>query len=319
MKKTTAAAVVIMVMLLFGNLTKAGVSVIVNGSFENDGEITDIASEIPHAWSDVNFPQDKFGGKVNAVWKSDGDYSLFFYVKKEPTNTGDMIRMSQQVYLADVNEISFDIKLNSPLSFYPWEFGKRAALVMIDGVIIWDSNDLGPSVNGDGEYLNRWIDVEGMYDANPHTLTLAMKINEDIANPGVPYYAQWDNVRLDSHCLGFGYLPADINYDCYVDVNDLKLLVAHWLQEPPAERYNLFEDGEDIIDFRDFAVLADSWLNSSYWRDDQLLFMDINIDGIVNFIDFAFLAEGWDAETVDYDDISILAEEWLNKNWIYGL
>ncbi|MHC4396985.1 MAG: hypothetical protein ACYS1A_15185 [Planctomycetota bacterium] len=316
MKKTAVAVVMITVMLLFAKSTKAGVSVMVNGSFEYDGEIVDINSEPPQAWSDVNFPEEKFGGKVNDGWSSDGDYSLFFYVMNVPTNTGDMVRISQQVYLADVNEISFDIKLSSPVSFYPWEFGRRAALVMIDGVVVWDSNGLGPSVNGDGEYLYEWIDVEGMYDASPHILTLAMKINEDIANPFVPYYAQWDNVRFDSYCRGRGYLYADINYDCYVDVNDLKDLVAHWLEEPPTDRYDLFPDSENIIDLRDFAVLADSWMDSSYELADELLVMDLNNDGIVNFPDFAILAKDWD---LDYDDVFILAEQWLDTNWLYGL
>ena len=46
MKKTAIAAAVIMVMLLFGNLTKAGVSVIVNGTFEKDGWISNISHYI---------------------------------------------------------------------------------------------------------------------------------------------------------------------------------------------------------------------------------------------------------------------------------
>ena len=96
-------------------------------------------------------------------------------------------------------------------------------------------------------------------------------------------------------------------------------MAEQWLDEPSEERFDLFADGENIIDLYDFSVLADSWLDDSYLLGDRLLDMDRNNDGIVNFTDFAFLAEDWELETIDYDDIFKLAEQWLETNWIYEL
>jgi len=48
------------------------------------------------------------------------------------------------------------------------------------------------------------------------------------------YFWGWlDEIRVygdtTAACGDFGYLPADINKDCYVNIADLKLLVANWL------------------------------------------------------------------------------------------
>ena len=321
MKKTVVVVAGIMIMALFGNITKADVSVIVNGSFEADGWINSITPEsAPHGWSDVNnLPSAKFSGWVENDWSTHVDYGYSLTLcanANQNVETGDMAMVSQEVYLEDVNEIIFDIRLGTEYSHIPWDSQKRSAVLLIDDDIVWDSDVLGAGATG--EYRDIAVDVNGLYGGGLHKLSLAIRI--DTAETSYwQDWAQWDFIRFDTHCEGFGYLPADLNYDCYVDWFDLELLVEQWLQGPPVEKYDLFEDNKNIVDFRDYAVLANSWLGTSYWRQDQLLFMDINNDGIVNFIDFAFLAEDWDAETVDYDDISILAEEWLDTNWIYGL
>ena len=148
------------------------------------------------------------------------------------------------------------------------------------------------------------------------SLCLRVNVNESSITK---YMARWDSVRFDIYCEGFGYRPGDFNQDCFVDMNDLKLLAEQWLAEPPAHKYDLFEDSNNIVNFRDFAVFADNWATDSfsYQQEDELLASDLNNDGIVNFLDYAILTE--DRTSGDYEDIAELAEQWLQKSWLYRL
>lgn len=333
MRKAAVIAAMIMVALLFENWAKAGVSIIMNGSFERDREgITDIKVVAPQRWCDVSWPDDpdKFEGYVGTSWQSDGSYCLTLYVQPIPTNAGDMLKVSQEVYLEDVNEITFDLKLSSALSFLPWEPAIRTAVVQIDGNDVWKSSDWWPP-DENGEYRNWPIEVNDVYkDANLHTLSLGIRTIVD-DEPEVEYYADWDFVRFDTHYESSDYLPQDIDQDYYVDIYDLALLTGQWLVKDPNEEYDLFEDEDNIVNFRDFAVFADGWPRS-YGPLPQA---DLNDDGIINLRDFAILANHWADEgyciradidrsgestaVVDYKDLSIMAEQWLRKSWLYGL
>ncbi len=308
MKEKTVLAVV-MIMMLLANKTKAGVSVVVNGSFEDDGTtIADITAEIPHGWDDVNMPSSGFSGSVYADWATHGDYYLNLYTNAYETfAAGETATISQQVYLADVNQIIFDLKLDTTYGD-PWDPAKRTAVILIDGAVVWKSNSVGSDVRD--EYFDQTVDVNGIYDASPHTLALGIRANVSETSY-IDYRTQWDFVRFDTYCEGFGFLPGDINRDCYVDWFDLEMLAGQWLVESPAEKYDLFRDTDNTVNFNDFAVLADSWMSDSYGQDSNLLATDLNYDGIVNFIDFAILAQDWRAGAADYNDIAILADEWL--------
>jgi hypothetical protein len=155
------------------------------------------------------------------------------------------------------------------------------------------------------------------------------------------YNVRWDFVKFDTHCGGFGYLPEDLNHDCYVDINDLGALAEQWLETEPNynDRYDLFIDDSNTINFYDYAVLAAGWLDNSDWRnwgkdncyEAGLLESDLNDDGIANFEDFAILANDWmktgscmkgnidRTGSVDYKDVAIMADEWLMTSWMYGL
>lgn len=336
MKKTTVTAAV-MVMLLLAQRTQAGVSLIMNGSFEDDGIINDIAVKAPRRWCDVNIPSDKFGGWVNTLWKTHGNYSLSLYSGFVTFTAGDMITVSQQVYLTDVNQIIFDLRLGT-IAGYLWDPGKRSALLLIDGNVVWDSSDFIPDVSG--EYRNQMVDVNEIYkNAGPHTLSLAMRANVSEIEWFFQYLAQWDFVKFDTRCGGFGYLPEDLNHDCYVDMLDLKVLAGQWLAEELNEEYDLFQDEEVIINFHDFAMFASYWQDNTDWKNWQdencfeleLLDGDLDDDGIVNLRDFAILTGDWmskgpcirsdidGSKVVDYRDLSKLADEWLLKSWLYGL
>lgn len=55
-------------------------------------------------------------------------------------------------------------------------------------------------------------------------------------------------------------VPADFDKDCDVDFEDLRKLVLYWLENEPSVN---IAAPDDIIDFADFAVLAEDWL----WSD----------------------------------------------------
>jgi len=334
MKRATFITAVTVV-LLAGSSTQAGVSLIMNGSFEDDGIINDITLKTPRKWCDVNVPSDKFLGWISTDWKTHGNYSLSLYSGFASFAFGDMATVSQQVYLADVNKIIFDLSLGA-IAGYPWDPSKRSALLLIDGDVIWDSGDHVPNANS--EYLNQMVDVDEIYkDANSHRLSLALRADVTGMEWFFQYLARWDFVKFDTHCGGFGYLPGDLNQDCYVDMLDMKVLAEHWLEPVILLLSDVSDDG--VVNFKDFAVFTDRWASNSNWenwQDDncfevKLLAADLNDDGIVNLCDFAILTCNWMSEDtciradidgsgiVDYGDISKLADEWLLKSWLYGL
>ncbi len=324
MKKLLVVAAA-MLMLAFGNLAKAGVSVVRNGSFEYDRRIDDITVEAPQFWSDVNVAADKFSGHIKAEWSTHERYSLTLYsVAGKSFAVGDTATVSQKVYLQDVNQISFDIALSGTHAAWPWSSEKFSATLTIDDSdTIWDSNSV-VSV-GNSEHFDVNVDIPEEYrDANSHILSLAMKVNSDETHI-TKYLVRWDFVKFDTHCGGFGYLAEDLDCNCYVDINDLGTLANNWLTVQwfeEAYRCDLSEDDE--VNFRDFAILTNAWAKNSYWENWQdpncfdagLLATDLNFDGIVDFKDLAILAKQ-DLGSEMYDDISILAEEWLMETGAY--
>ena len=325
--KTAKVFAAVMVMLLMAQRTQAGVCLIMNGSFENDGIINDITVEAPRRWCDVNVPSDKFGGWVDSYWQTHGDYSLSMYSKYPTFTEGDMATVSQQVYLADVEQIIFDLRLGTAAG-YTWDPDKRSALVLIDGNVVWDSDDLVPNVSG--EYLNQIVDVDEIYkDANSHTLSLAMRV--DVTGPEwyFQYLAQWDFVKFDTYCGGFGYLPEDLNLDCYVDMLDLKLLSEQWLAEELNLEYDLFADEELIINLPDFATFAFYWQDQNCAQSNWCEGSDFDRSGAVDFADLVIFADHWlgeviyllsdlsGDEVVNFADYASLADRWQdNTDWI---
>ncbi|MHC4457121.1 MAG: LamG domain-containing protein [Planctomycetota bacterium] len=321
------------------------VSIVMNGSFEKDGHSIDFvtASDPPYRWCDVNLPAGKFSASLWSDWSTHGNYYLTIYSDDwADFDVNDMGTISQQVYLQDVNEIIFDLKLDTTWNG-AWDPGKRSAVLLIDDEVVWESNSVGGDVRG--EYLNQVYTIDEKYkDEDLHKLSLGIRVNvSGYPDPDIEYHAQWDFVKFDAHCGGFGYLPKDLNFDCYVDVNDLKLLTEQWLANDPNWKYDMFEDDENIFNFRDVAAFADYWMTNTDWKNWQeancfeveLLSADLNNDGIVNLRDFSILAGDWrltgpcikgdidrsgaSEGVIDNKDLSIMAEQWLQKSWIYGL
>ena len=149
--KTAKVFSVIMLMFLIAQQSQAEVSSIVNGSFEDDGYIADITLKQPNGWSDVNIPSGKFTGYISNDWVTEGSYNLtlssYWYTGFE---ANDIATVSQEVFLTDVNEIIFDLNLQT-YPFNSWDPAKRTAVVMSDGVEVWSSDDYQIPSNGEIE------------------------------------------------------------------------------------------------------------------------------------------------------------------------
>jgi hypothetical protein len=310
MRKAAFIAAVV-VMMLLTNKTKAGVSEIRNGSFEEDGLIYDITIEAPNNW-DVNVPLDNFGGWVYDDWVTDGSYNLTIYSSAyEAFEVNDIATVSQEVYLTDVNEILFDLRLDTQSASKIWDPTKRTAFLMIDDVPIWESNDVGLDVRG--EYRNQVANI-CVDDFGLHRLSLGLRADVNETTTNITYYTDWDFVRFNVHCGGFGFLAGDFSRDCYVDECDLKMLAENWLDEiDPYSKYNLFHIGEmdpyGTINFLDFAIFADSWdgnmLDLKMFTEVWLQKVDLNHEynlfhgddvypkGVIDFLDFTIFAENW--------------------------
>ncbi len=317
----------VMVMLLLAQQTQAGVCLIMNGSFESDGIINDIAVKAPRRWCDVNLPVGQFGGWVSIYWKTHGNYSLSLYSDFSVEFTaGDIATVSQQVYLMDVNQIIFDLRLGT-IAGFAWDPSQRSALLLIDGNVVWDSNDWVPDASG--EYRNQMVDVNEIYkDAGPHTLSLAMRANVSGTEWFYQYMAQWDFIKFDTYCGGFGYLAEDLNYDCYVDMLDLKLLSEQWLAEELNQEYDLFRDEELIINLPDFAMFAFYWQDQNCPQLNWCEGSDFDFSGAVDFADLVIFADHWLGEVVyllsdlsgdnfvNFADFAGLANRWRdNTDW----
>jgi len=309
---------VVIVMLAFAGYIRADVSVIVNGSFEEDGVIGDIAAQEPNGW-DVNLPPNQFDGWVFDEWVTDGSYNLTFYSDSyQAFEVNDMATLSQEVILWDVNNIIFDIRLDTQSALKVWDPNKRTAVLMIDDEVVWESNDVGLDVRG--EYFNQTVNVSGLYDAGSHKLSLGLRADVNEGTTSIKYYTDWDFIRFDFHCDGFGFLAGDFNRDCYVDFVDFAELVEVWRAEvQPMDERNLFE-GDDtepngFINFYDFALYAGNYTGdmndfagfTEIWLEEVEANNEYNLftadqaepNGVINFFDLAVFAEDWGRSSYD--------------------
>jgi hypothetical protein len=279
MVRDLIAIEVMMVVLFAAGWAQAGVCEIINGSFEDDGPIDDITTQEPNGW-DVNVPSGKFTGQVDASWSTDGSFSLFLSSQwYRAFAAGEAAFVSQGVFLDDVNEITFDLKLGTYIGF--WDPNNATAVVMLDGQIVWEPNSASSDIRG--EYVGQSYAVEDKYrDGNPHKLSIGLKINVDTSAGFSEFYrVWWDSIKCVIYCDGGGLLAGDFNRDCYIDVNDLELVTDLWLHEVDSnDKYNLFRDddlaGFGTINFFDFAILADNWLLRSYQEQQEVSAVNSN-------------------------------------------
>ena len=319
---------ILIILILLVPLSCQAASWIFNGSFEDNNDLIDITEDPLVGW-DANI-HDNFMGET-WDWNSDGQYCLKlssegFY--NADFVAGQQATVSQQVDLTDANKIIFDIYLSS--YFYEnWDGTKFTAFINIDN----SPNDIWTSaIDANGLYYDVNIPVDFL--TGTHTLYLG--IRAEVTGDLLDYYeAYWDFVKFDTYCGGRGYLASDLNLDCYVDFIDFGLMANKWFRSDltPADNYlDLEPDGS--MNMFDITILAEQWLLCTDWADSNCsnvpldLSADINIDGIVNFGDYGILTanqpvltnEKADIDgsgTVDYNDLKIMNDQWLKRNWLY--
>jgi hypothetical protein len=263
----------IMSVLLAAGWANAEVCEIFNGSFEDDGPINDIKAREPNGW-EPNVPSGKFTASIDASWSMDGQFSLFLSsIWFKAFDANDAAIVSQDVFLGDVNEITFDLKLDT-YTGHAWDPNIATAVVMIDDQIVWELNSATADIRG--EYIDQSYAVQDKFrDGNPHKLSLGLKINVDTQNGFIEYYRlRWDSIDCVIFCDGGGLLAGDFDRNCLVDAGDLQQVADIWLLEvESADKYNLFRDddldGIGTINFYDLAILADNWLLTSYIEQQE--------------------------------------------------
>jgi hypothetical protein len=304
----------------------SGVGIVKNGSFENDGYIEYITqddNDRPEYWCDVSYDQSKFAAYLDNYWKTNGSYSLLMYSYSTIFGPNDAAEISQSVYLADTNQLDFDLALYT--DYGAWDVNVATARVLIDNNEVWNSDGLQFTA---GQFEGE-IAVElnpNLKDENVHIFTLQIRI--DVGRYNIAqYYSQWDNIRFSYSCR----LPGDLTGDCVVDINDLNALADGWLSPAGPDL-----TGDGASNFADFAVLADNWQttgdsNTSVPSQSDLLDADLDDDGIVDFSDVIVLCGDWLAEggpcvradlkqdgVIDFFDFVKLAEKWQQTGSLYG-
>ena len=310
MKGLMTMAAVASVLLVCG-YARAAECGIVNGSFEDDGALDNIAVQDPNGWT-VGPLADKFIGYVYLDWATDGQYNLTLYARWLRNFTlGETAAISQPVDLADVNDITFDLRLTT-FAGTAWDPNVVVPVLMIDDEVVWTPDTNNPDIRG--VYLDQRYTVEDTYrDNQPHTLAFGLMVKID-GQLFEQYYTDWDNFACTVYCNGGGLLEGDVNRDCNVDTGDLQLMAEQWLAPvDPDLRLNLShiddQQGFATIDFFDFAVYGDQWLGNyadfkqfvDQWLEqvdlgDPYNFFteeDVPPAGIVNFHDFVIMAQDW--------------------------
>jgi len=279
MRNLTAIGAMIAVLFAAG-WTNAEICELVNGSFEDDGAIGDIMAQEPNGW-DVNVPSGKFTGKTDASWSTDGRFSLAMSSQWFTAfDANDMAIVYQNVFLDDVNEITFDLKLDTYTGL-AWDPNNATAVVMIGDDVVWEPNSASTDIRG--EYIAQSYAVKDKYrDGNPHKLSFGLRINIDKPAGFFEFYRLWwDSVKCVIYCGGGGLLAGDFNRDCLVDADDLQQVTDVWLLEVSSDdEHNLFRDddfdGFGSVNFFDLAIFADNWLLSSLMEPQQIDDIDGN-------------------------------------------
>lgn len=124
--------------------------------------------------------------------------------------------------------------------------------------------------------------------------------------------------------FGGAMLPADFDFDCDVDFNDLALFTEQWLS--PRLSADIAPQPHDrTVNFLDWAVFANAWQSTpsqQNWDPNCDIFPNDG-DGKIDWFDIAVFTEQWPQfyysdifpnegdGVIDLRDFAILAESWL--------
>jgi hypothetical protein len=265
---------VVMLLLSMGDGLRAADCGLVNGGFEVDEAIDGIRSRSPTGW-DANLPAGEFGGWVESSWPTEGAYNLMLSANWFMTfSGGEMGTVSQELSLAGVSAVVFDLKLRTSGRVVGWDPNICTAVVLIDDDVVWESNFARADIQG--EYPGQVCLVDEKYkDGQPHRLALGLRINTGGMFFEI-YESYWDAVECVSDPGGGVLLPGDFDADGLIDACDLMLMAGMWAVDVPADSpLNLgtgtTEDPNGVvgrINFFDLAVLANNWRGSSLVQEE---------------------------------------------------
>ncbi len=102
-------------------------------------------------------------------------------------------------------------------------------------------------------------------DVNSLAIGFGDENNMTPAGTGKVYF---DDIRLYQPRCVHSLLkpPADFTNDCTVNHLDLEVMTDEWLAISPELEADLYLDNN--VDLRDFAILAEQWLDEQLWPPD---------------------------------------------------
>ena len=119
----------------------------------------------------------------------------------------------------------------------------------------------------------------------------------------------------------FGLL-SDLNGDCYVNYEDLKIITDHWLDNDCTEPENCegadFEPTDGVVDLFDFSDFAMQWLLCNDPEDPNCIrnwaIVVPSNCGEVQYADFGLLSDLNGDCYVNYEDLKIITDHWLDTD-----
>lgn len=251
----------IVVLLSVGGGLRAEECGLANGGFEADGLIGDIRVKDPNGW-DANVPVGKFSGYVANTWPTEGNYNLKLVASWFVLFVaGDEATVSQEVLLDPIDQIVFDLKLETQAST-AWDPNVCTAVALIDDDVVWESDFGRADIRG--EHPDQAFAVDNKYrDGQLHRLALGLRMNTG-GRFFEQYISQWDAVECTLRSDDEEPLAGDFNADGLVTADDLMLMATMWLFDVPADdAYNLSGvddvDANGIVNFYDLAVFGNNW------------------------------------------------------------
>ena len=328
-------AAICLILFVLCQVSIMAASEIINGSFEDNRRyVSDLTK--PNAvigWDSASYVGAAMDGWIEEDWYTDGDYSLTLISHGyNVCYEGDFASIAQNVNLADVDYISFDVELTT-YGYGIWDSNLRTMQIKIDGEVVWNSDSLTNLVTDandiQGEFISQLIDIrqecdsgllgdcpqEVPYDdVGTHRLEISLICDQNDPDSEIYYFASIDNIVFNNHCGGLGFPAGDFNRDCTVSLDELATLCDIWLTNGEIyDKHNLsgLDDfiGYGFLNLRDYAAaaqnwdgnyslfsqMADSWLNEVELSNELNYYNGDDVESYseINMYDLAELANGW--------------------------
>jgi hypothetical protein len=212
-------------------------------------------------------------GPWGGDWNSDGHNDFISPTLDDDVNVTDgrfvaYDKGENQVYIFDID--SYATEFTPDLYVYDLDTGQIVYeevnavgyhWLEEHGLVIFIRGDVDEDGNVDYDDMAMLLGKIGVSDPEEKEMY-------DLTGDGEVTCA--DANELLVNVLGSQLGSADINADGAVDLKDLNILMSCWLVVPVCPYHGGDLDGQDDVDFIDFAILAGSWNNSSQRSDSGL-------------------------------------------------